>query len=143
MSNTNLIPNTVTVNLFGTATRFMKSIKASPEQKVYLDFVSSTVTRTSNKSKYWVISLVFRSYGTEGREMLTHEIFDNPTDVAILESITEKTPVTVTPAFIRFPGHPHEELALKVTVHAPTKITGTADTVGNGKGTVGEYLMNI
>ena len=140
---TNLVPNTVAVNLFGTATSFMKSIKASPEQKVYLDFVSSTVTRTSNKRNYCVISLVYRSCGTEAREMHTHEIFENPPDVAILESITEKTPITVTPAFIRFPGHPHEELTLKVTVHAPTEITGTADTVGNGKGTVGEYLMNI
>ena len=140
---TNLVPNTVTVNLFGTATSFMKSIKASPEQKVYLDFVSSTVTRTSGKRKYWVISLVFRSYGSEGREMLTHEVFDNPTDVAILESITEKTPITVTPVFIRPVGYYHEELTLKVTVHAPTEITGTADTVGSGKGTVGEYLRNI
>lgn len=140
---TNLVPNTVTVNLFGTATSFMKSIKASPEQKVYLDFVSSTVTRTSGKRKYWVISLVFRSYGSEGREMLTHEVFDNPTDVAILESITEKTPITVTPVFTRPVGYSHEELTLKVTVHAPTEITGTPETVGNGKGTVGEYLRNI
>lgn len=109
MSNTNLTPNTVNVNLFGHQLGFMKSVHATPNKEVDLKGISSTVTRTSYDDKYWAISFIFRSLGTEGQELVTHEIFDNPRDVAILEAINADTPITVTPVFTRFPrrgAHP-------------------------------------
>ena len=133
---TNLVPNTVNVNLFGHQLGFMKSVHAAPNKGVDLKGISSTATRTSYDDKYWAISFIFRSLGT-------HEIFDNPRDVAILEAITADTPITVTPVFTRPSGSPGEELTLPVTVYTPTEITGTVDTVGNGKGTKGIFLNNI
>ena len=143
MSTTNLIPNTVNVNLFGYHRGFMKSVHAAPNKEVDLKGISSTATRTSYDDKYWAISFIFRSLGAEGQELVTHEIFDNPRDVAILEAITADTPITVTPVFTRPPGSPGEELTLQVTVYTPTEITGTVDSVGNGKGTKGIFLTNI
>lgn len=143
MSNTNLTPNTVNVNLFGYQPGFMKSVHAAPNMMVDLTRVSGTATRESDRGKHWAISLVFRSLGFEGEKLVTHEIFDNPRDVAILEAINADTPITVTPVFTRPSGSPGEELTLQVTVYTPTEITGSSETVGNGKGTRGVFLNNI
>lgn len=140
---TNLVPNTVTVNLFGAYTGFMNSVRTSPERKVDLRGISSTITRTSDLGKYWAISLILATHGENGVVEVVHETFDNPRDVAVLEAITEGTPITVTPVFTRPSGSPGEELTLQVTVYTPTEITGTVDTVGNGRGTKGMFLQNI
>lgn len=140
---TNLVPNTVTVNLFAAYTGFMNSVRTSPERKVDLRGISSTITRTSDLGKYWAVSLILATHGENGKEVVVHETFDNPRDVGVLEAITEDTPVTVTPVFTRPSGSPGEELTLQVTVYTPTEITGTVDTVGNGKGTKGIFLTNI
>lgn len=140
---TNLVPNTITVNLFGAYTGFMNSARTSPERKVDLRSISSTITRTSDLGKYWAISLILATHGENGREVVVHETFDNPRDVAVLEAITEETPITVKHIFSRPSGAPADELTLNITVYTPTEITGTADTVGNGKGTKGMFLTNI
>lgn len=140
---TNLVPNTVTVNLFAAYTGFMNSVRTSPERKVDLRGISSIVTRTSDLGKYWAISLILATHGENGIVEVVHEIFDNPRDVAILEAITEETPITVKPVFTRPSGAPADELTLNITVYTPAEITGTVDTVGNGKGTKGIFLTNI
>lgn len=140
---TNLVPNTVTVNLFAAYTGFMNSVRTSPKRKVDLRGISSTITRTSDLGKYWAVSLILATHGANGVVEVVHETFDNLRDVAVLEAITEDTPITVTPVFTRPSGSPGEELTLQVTVYTPTEITGTVDTVGNGKGTKGIFLNNI
>lgn len=140
---TNLVPNTITVNLFAAYTGFMDSVRTSPERMVDLRGISSTITRTSDLGKYWAVSLILATHGENGVVEVVHETFDNPRDVAVLEAITEDTPITVTPVFTRPSGSPGEELTLQVTVYTPTEITGTVDTIGNGKGTKGIFLNNI
>lgn len=140
---TNLVPNTVTVNLFAAYTGFMDSVLTSPEHKVDLRGISSTITRTSDLGKYWAVSLILATHGENGREVVVHETFDNPRDVAVLESITKDTPITVKPVFTRPSGAPCDELTLDITVYTPNEITNTVDTVGNGKGTKGMFLQNI
>lgn len=140
---TNLVPNTITVNLFAAYTGFMDSVRTSPERMVYLRGISSTITRTSDLGKYWAVSLILATHGENGVVEVVHETFDNPRDVAVLEAITEDTPITVTPVFTRPSGSPGEELTLQVTVYTPTEITGTVDTIGNGKGAKGIFLNNI
>ena len=140
---TNLVPNTITVNLFAAYTGFMDSVRTSPERMVDLRGISSTITRTSDLGKYWAVSLILATHGENGVVEVVHETFDNPRDVAVLEAITEDTPITVTPVFTRPSGPPGEELTLQVTVYTPTEITGTVDTIGNGKGTKGIFLNNI
>lgn len=140
---TNLVPNTFTVNLFGAYTGFMNSVRTSPERKVDLRGISSTITRTSDLGKYWAVSLILATHGENSKEVVVHETFDNPRNVAILEAITEETPITVKPVFTRPSGAPCDELTLNITVYTPTEITGTPSTVGSGKGTKGMFLNNI
>lgn len=140
---TNLVPNTITVNLFAAYTGFMNSVHASPERMVDLRGISSTVTRTSDLGKYWAVSLILATHGENGVVEVVHETFDNPRDVAVLEAITEDTPITVKPVFTRPSGAPCDELTLNITVYTPAEITGTPRTVGNGKGTKGMFLQNI
>lgn len=140
---THLVPNTFTVNLFGAYTGFMNSVCTSPARKVDLRGISSTVTRNSDLGKYWAISLILVTHGENGMVEVVHEIFDNPRDVAILEAITEETPITVKPVFTHPSGAPADELTLNITVYTPAEITGTPNTVGNSKGTKGLFLTNV
>lgn len=138
---TNLTPNTVTVNLFAAYTGFMNSVRTSPERKVDLRGISSTITRTSDLGKYWAISLILATHGENGVVEVVHETFDNPRDVAVLEAITEDTPITVKPVFNRPSGAPCDELALNITVYTPTEITSTP-TVTTDQPLNGTYMLD-